>query len=88
MKAPVLRALGLRILKLRGDRDWTREEFAEMVHVDPKHIYDLELGKAEPGFLVLGSICETLGCDWNMLMEGITGMREACEERRKTLASV
>ena len=73
-------------MKLRTERGYSREEFAALVHVCPKHLYEVEMGLAEPGYLVIGSICETLGCDWNTLNEGITGARGECERRHAELA--
>ena len=82
MKTPLLRALGMRVCRLRTERGWTQEKLAEMAHVDVRHVQEIEYGECEPKLYLLMSLCESLGCDWNTFMEGICGGREACALRR------
>ena len=86
MKSPLLRAFGMRVCQLRTERGWTQEKLAERAHVDVRHLQEIEHGQSEPKLFVVMSLCETLGCGWNVFLRGITGGRMACALRRHEAA--
>lgn len=43
--AQLLHDVGLRIVELRGERGWTREEFAERLGVSTRYLARLEAGR-------------------------------------------
>jgi DNA-binding Xre family transcriptional regulator len=95
MKVSPLKEIGQRIMRFRdqggitptGGR-WSREEFAEMVGINPTYLYEIEMGEKEMGVLILGSMCKVLGCEPNDIMGGIPGFLEEVHRRHEELARV
>jgi len=48
-----LKALGLRIRALRGERKWTLEQTAELCDLDLKHLQKIEAGQLNVTFVTL-----------------------------------
>lgn len=93
MKISPLVEIGRRIMRFRdqggiapGGRGWTREEFAELVGINPTYLYEIERGEKEMGVLILGSMCKVLGGAPDDLMGGIEGCREEVHRRHNELA--
>lgn len=64
-------ALGQRIRILREKRGWTQIEFAVHLGMNRGHLSDIELGKREPGLLILQSIAQGLGTTMARLLMGL-----------------
>lgn len=63
--------VGLRILGMRKREGYTREEFAELIGISAKHLYDIEKGKKGFSAFVLYRISRILNVDCNYILEGI-----------------
>lgn len=53
--------LARRLRELRTARDWTIEEAAERIGVEPAHVRRIESGAANPSLAVLVSIAHAFG---------------------------
>ena len=84
MNSPVLFALGQRIMRLRSAR-FSREEFAHLIPIHPKCLYNIEMGISEPGCIILRRIADLLGTTTDALMDGIGDIRKACDARHEEL---
>lgn len=59
--AKTLRTLGERIRELRKDADLSQEALAERAEIHVNHLRRIELGKANPTYLVLLRLARALG---------------------------
>ncbi len=59
--------LGERIARLRRERDWTQEQFADKVGVHSRHVSRWETDKNRPAARMLEKIAEVFGVDWETL---------------------
>ena len=55
-----LRLLGERIRELRKERSFSQEKLAELAEIHVNHLRRIELGQANPTYLVLLRICSAL----------------------------
>ena len=55
-----LRLLGERIRELRKERSRSQEKLAELAEIHVNHLRRIELGQANPTYLVLLRICAAL----------------------------
>ena len=59
----LLRALGDRVRELRKEGNLSQEKLAEMADIHVNHLRRIELGQANPTYLVLLRIARALGVD-------------------------
>jgi transcriptional regulator with XRE-family HTH domain len=59
--------LGEQIARLRREREWTQDQFAEKVGVHSRHVSRWETDKNRPAARALEKIAEVLGVDWESL---------------------
>lgn len=62
--------IGARIAKLRIEKHYTREAFAEMVPMSPKFLYEVETGKKGISVMTLYHISEALAVRCDYLVKG------------------
>lgn len=70
-KNQLLLAVGKRIRRLREKGGWTQIEFAVHLGMNRGHLSDIELGKREPGLLILQSIAQGLETTMARLLKGL-----------------
>ncbi len=58
----VERAIGRRIQKLRQEKGYTQQQFAEMVGLSTNYLSDIERGKSSPRLDKMVAIINALGC--------------------------
>lgn len=56
----ILRPLGERIRQLRKERSFSQEKLAELAEIHVNHLRRIELGQANPTYLVLLRLSEAL----------------------------
>lgn len=65
-----LKDVGMRIKHCRQLKNWTQEEFAEMIDVSPHYIYEIERGLKRMSLRVLDNIATTLNVSADYLLYG------------------
>ena len=61
--------LGQKIRTLRKAKNYTQEQFSEMIDVSPRHMVKIENGQVYPSFVTLKKISENLGVSVQSLFE-------------------
>jgi len=68
------RNLGIRLAKsakrLRSKRDWTQEQAAEAVRINPRHYQKIEEGSVNVTLSTLERLCQGFGVEVRDLFEG------------------
>jgi transcriptional regulator with XRE-family HTH domain len=64
----ILTAFGAAVRKLRRDRGWSQEEFADRVGVHRTYMGDIERGERNVSLVNIGRIAESLGIPLAVLM--------------------
>ena len=75
---------GERILMLRSDRGYTREQLAELANISEKFLYEIETGKKGFSAMTLLNISKALEVSLDYIMTG-TGSRKYDDEIIATL---
>ena len=75
---------GERILMLRSDRGYTREQLAELANISEKFLYEIETGKKGFSAMTLLNISKALEDSLDYIMTG-TGSRKYDDEIIATL---
>jgi transcriptional regulator with XRE-family HTH domain len=70
-----LTVLGSRIRKLRKERGFTQEKFADVAKIDRSYIGGVERGERNLTFGMLCQICRALNCDVAALTDNIPKAR-------------
>jgi len=63
----ILRQLGERIRGARKEHSLSQEALAELAEIHVNHLRRIELGQANPTYLVLLRICDALSIDFSEL---------------------
>ncbi len=63
------RNVGFRVRALRTERNLTREEFAEMVDISSKYVYEIEKGNKNFSIGVLYKMCKALDITSSIIMD-------------------
>ena len=58
------KALGLRIRELRKSKNYTQEQLAELINVEPNTISNMECGRNYPNFATLEKTLDVLGSNF------------------------
>ena len=66
-----LSIFGRNLARLRSARRLTQEQLAEHAEVHPRYVQKLEGGTAHPSLMVLRRIRQSLGCQWNDLLQDL-----------------
>ncbi len=61
--------VGLRVYALRTERNLTREEFAEMVDISSKYVYEIEKGSKNFSIGILYKMCKALDITSSIIMD-------------------
>ena len=69
--------LARRLRRLRADREWTQEETAERIGVEPQYLRRLEAGSVNPSLAVLLSVAHAFGVDVGELVGEVRGPTDA-----------
>ena len=77
-------AAGERIMILRGERGYTREQLAELADISEKFLYEIEMGKKGFSATTLMNICDALEVSLDYIMTG-SGVRKYEDEIVATL---
>jgi len=80
--------IGCRIRELRELNKYTREEFAEKVHISPKFLYEIEAGKKRFSVDILADISQALGVSSDYLLFGGNRAEEEAEKARCLLKAM
>lgn len=67
-------SVGYRIRSLRTEQNLTREEFAEMIDISSKYIYEIEKGKKNFSIGILFKICSALGVPSSVILDEKIGI--------------
>lgn len=63
--------LGQKIRKLRKEKGWSQEAFADKCGIQRAHMSLIELGKQNLTLATLESICKTLGISMSGILRGV-----------------
>jgi transcriptional regulator with XRE-family HTH domain len=64
----LLRILGERIREFRKEKGYSQEKLAEFAEIHVNHVRRIELGQANPTYLVLLRVAEALGMSVHQLL--------------------
>ena len=67
----LLTHLGLRVRKLRKQREWTQVEMAERLGLDRSFLAELERGKTNLSLLTLDTIARGFGISLSRILSGL-----------------
>ncbi len=76
--------VGERIMLIRSDRGYTREQLAELAHISEKFLYEIETGKKGFSAVTLTNLSKALEVSLDYIMTG-TGSRKYDDEIVATL---
>ena len=68
------RNVGYRVRFLRSERNLTREEFAEMMDVSSKYIYEIEKGEKNFSIGILFRMCHAFGVPSSVILDEKMGI--------------
>ena len=66
----IQRKVGARVRKLRNDRGWSQDIFADRSGLHRAHVGEIERGEVNVSLLTLKTIADTLGCKIVDLVKG------------------
>lgn len=68
----IMKIIGRRIQKIRRERGYTQEKFAEMIDLSTNYLSDIERGKSSMRLDKLVTIINALGCSADEVFEDVT----------------